>query len=584
VIYILGISCWYHDAAACLVKDGVIVAAAQEERFTRIKHDASFPAHAIRWCLDYAGISPKELTSVSYYDKPFLKFERLLETYVSCIPRGIPSFVRAMPVWLKRNLWIPDILQREIGFDGQVLFCEHHESHAASAFFPSPFRSATILTTDGVGEWATTSIGTGSDSGIRLVKEIHFPHSLGLLYSTFTGYCGFRVNSGEYKLMGLAPYGEPKYVQTILNELIDIKNDGSYRLNLKYFAFPWGLRMYSKAFESLFEGHARIPESDITRKETDLARSIQVVIEDVVLKMARYAVTEFDEKSICMAGGVALNCVANGKLLESEILDRLWIQPAAGDAGGALGAALMVWHQYYGAPRATPGSDAMKVASFGPSYPSDDIREVLEKQSLEYAELDDQNLCKRVATLLEDQKVVGWFQGRMEYGPRALGYRSILADPRRLEMQQHLNQSIKFRESFRPFAPVVLQEKSNAWFQIRSQSPYMLLTAQVIDAEILGEGLNKQSNITSPIAAVTHVDGSARVQTVTRTDHPLLYQLLVEFEARTGCPVLINTSFNVRREPIVSSPDDAVHCFKNTNLDALAIGSFLVIKDSGKTN
>ncbi len=576
--YILGISCWYHDAAACLLKDGIIVAAAQEERFTRIKHDASFPANAIQWCLDYAGISANELTSVAYYDKPFLKFERLLETYLSGVPRGIPSFVKAMPVWLKRNLWIPDILQKGLDFDGQVLFCEHHESHAASAFFPSPFQSATILTTDGVGEWATTSIGTGYGSDILLEKEIHFPHSLGLLYSTFTGYCGFQVNSGEYKLMGLAPYGEPTYTQMILDELIDVKHDGSYRLNLKYFAFPWGLRMYSKAFESLFEGKARIPESDITKKDLNLARSIQVVVEDVVLKMARYAVNESGEKNLCMAGGVALNCVANGKLVQSSICDQIWIQPAAGDAGGALGAALMVWYQHHRARRKPPKSDAMKGLGLGPSYHRQEIQAALEHASLSYMELSDDSLCKCVAELLENQKVIGWFQGRMEYGPRALGYRSILADPRRLEMQQHVNQSIKFRESFRPFAPAVLEEKSNEWFQITTKSPYMLLTAQVNDAATHGDGLQKQKNIQSSIAAVTHVDGSARIQTVSKIDHPLFYQLLTEFEARTECPVLINTSFNVRGEPIVSSPDDAVSCFKNTNMDALAIGPFLVVK------
>ncbi len=576
--YILGVSCWYHDAAACLLKDGVIVAAAQEERFTRIKHDASFPANAIQWCLDYAGISANELTSVAYYDKPFLKFERLLETYLSGVPRGIPSFVKAMPVWLKRNLWIPDILQKGLDFDGQVLFCEHHESHAASAFFPSPFQSATILTTDGVGEWATTSIGAGHGSDILLEKEIHFPHSLGLLYSTFTGYCGFQVNSGEYKLMGLAPYGEPIYTQMILDELIDIKHDGSYRLNLKYFAFPWGLRMYSKAFESLFEGKARIPESDITKKDLNLACSIQVVVEDVVLKMARYAVNESGEKNLCMAGGVALNCVANGKLVQSSICDQIWIQPAAGDAGGALGAALMAWFQHHKARRKPPKSDAMKGLGLGPSYHRQEIQSALEHASLSYMELSDDSLCKCVAELLENQKVIGWFQGRMEYGPRALGYRSILADPRRLEMQQHVNQSIKFRESFRPFAPAVLEEKSNEWFQITTKSPYMLLTAQVNDAATHGDGLQKQKNIQSSIAAVTHVDGSARIQTVSKIDHPLFYQLLTEFEARTECPVLINTSFNVRGEPIVSSPDDAVSCFKNTNMDALAIGPFLVVK------
>ncbi len=577
--YILGISCWYHDAAACLLKDGVILAAAQEERFTRIKHDASFPVNAITWCLDYAGIKAEELSAVAYYDKPFLKFERILETYLASVPRGIPSFLKAMPVWLKRSLWIPEILRKEIGFHGKLLFCEHHESHAASAFFPSPFDQAAILTTDGVGEWATTSIGVGHQSRLVLEKEIHFPHSLGLLYSTFTGYCGFRVNSGEYKLMGLAPYGEPKYVQTILDELIDLKEDGSYRLNLRYFAFPWGLRMYSREFERLFDGPARTPESSITRKEIDLARSIQVVIERAVLRMARQAGRVSDDRKLCMAGGVALNCVANGKILESGFFEKIWIQPASGDAGGALGAALMAWHQYMRSSREVDSHDTMKGATLGPSYTADEIRTVLDQASISYEELDDDALCERVAELLVGQNVIGWFQGRMEYGPRALGSRSILADPRNLAMQQHVNQSIKFRESFRPFAPAVLAEKSSEWFELKNESPYMLLTAQVKGAHIEGDGLERQQNIESPIAAVTHVDGSARVQTVRRQDHPLFYQLLQEFETRTGCPVLINTSFNVRGEPIVCTPQDAVNCFKNTRMDILMIGPFLVQKD-----
>lgn len=577
--YILGISCWYHDAAACLLKDGEIIAAAQEERFTRIKHDASLPVNAIAWCLQHAGIKSEELTLIAYYDKPFLKFERLLETYLATVPFGIPSFMKAMPVWLKRNIWIPEILRKEISFDGQLLFCEHHESHAASAFFPSPFESAAIVTTDGVGEWATTSIGTGSGSNFTLQGEIHFPHSLGLLYSTFTGYCGFRVNSGEYKLMGLAPYGQPTYVQTILNELIDLKDDGSYQLNLNYFAYPWGLRMYSKAFEQLFGGPARVPESPITHKEIDLARSVQVVIEEAVLRIARHAVSTTGEQDLCMAGGVALNCVANGNLLRAGVCERLWIQPAAGDAGGSLGAALIAWYQYHGASRSIARSDAMKGSRLGPSFNHQEIRKVLEQASLSYEELDQPTLCRRVAQLLEDQKVVGWFQGPMEFGPRALGNRSILADPRHLYMQKHVNQSIKFRESFRPFAPVVLADKCAQWFDLSKDSPYMLLTAQVKGAKITGDGLDKQRHITSSIAAVTHVDGSARVQTVHQHDDPLFYQLLREFEIRTGCPVLINTSFNVRGEPIVCSPTDAVNCFKNTNMDVLVIESFLVMND-----
>lgn len=578
VTYILGISCWYHDSAACLLKDGIIIAAAQEERFTRVKHDASLPVNAIAWCLSHAGITAEDLSIVSYYDKPFLKFERLLETYLSGVPQGIPSFIKAMPVWLKRSLWIPDILRKEIGFRGTLLFCEHHESHAASAFFPSPFDRAAIITTDGVGEWATTSLGIGNRSGIVLKEEIHFPHSLGLLYSTFTGYCGFRVNSGEYKLMGLAPYGEPRFVQTILDELVDLKEDGSYRLNIRYFSFPWGLRMYSRAFEDLFGGRARSPESSITRRELDLARSIQVVTEEVVQRMARRAATESGERKLCMAGGVALNCVANGKLLRSGLFEEIWIQPAAGDAGGALGAALMAWHDYAQVPREACVPDAMEGAKLGPSYDADDIRAALETASMPYEELSEEPLCRRTAESLAAQKVIGWFQGRMEYGPRALGNRSILADPRQLRMQRHVNQSIKFRENFRPFAPAVLVEKVSDWFDMNNESPYMLLTAQVRDAHIRGEGLERQRNIESPIAAVTHVDGSARVQTVSEQGNSLFYRLLQKFEALTGCPVLVNTSFNVRGEPIVCAPEDAIRCFQDTHMDILVIGPFWVSK------
>ncbi|MDE2827057.1 MAG: carbamoyltransferase [Bacteroidota bacterium] len=576
--YILGISCWYHDSAACLLKDGIIVAAAQEERFTRVKHDASLPVNAIAWCLRYAGITAADLSIVSYYDKPFLKFERLLETYLAGAPQGIASFLKAMPVWLKRSLWIPDILRKEIGFRGTLLFCEHHESHAASAFFPSPFDQAAIITTDGVGEWATTSLGVGNRSGIVLKEEIHFPHSLGLLYSTFTGYCGFRVNSGEYKLMGLAPYGEPRYVQTILDKLVDLKDDGSYRLNLRYFSFPWGLRMYSRAFEDLFGGRARSPESSITRRELDLARSIQMVTEEVVQRMARRTARESGERKLCMAGGVALNCVANGKLLRSGLFEEIWIQPAAGDAGGALGAALMAWHDYAQVPREPSVPDAMEGAKLGPSYAADDIRTALETASMPYEELSEETLYRRTAESLADQKVIGWFQGRMEYGPRALGNRSILADPRQLRMQRHVNQSIKFRENFRPFAPAVLAENVSDWFDMTHESPYMLLTAHVRDAHIQGEGLERQRNIESPIAAVTHVDGSARVQTVSEQGNPLFYKLLQKFEALTGCPVLVNTSFNVRGEPIVCSPEDAIKCFQDTHMDILVIGPFWVSK------
>ncbi|MYI43586.1 MAG: hypothetical protein F4113_06615, partial [Rhodothermaceae bacterium] len=446
------------------------------------------------------------------------------------------------------------------------------------AFFPSPLDQAASITTDGAGARATTSLGGGNRSGIVLKEEIHFPHSLGLLYSTFTGYCGFRVNSGEYKLMGLAPYGEPRYVQTILDELIDLKEDGSYRLNIRYFSFPWGLGMYSRAFDDLFGGPARSPESSITRRELDLARSIQVVTEKAVQRMARRAARESGERKLCMAGGVALNCVANGKLLRSGLFEEIWIQPAAGDAGGALGAALMAWHDYAQVPREPCVPDAMEGAKLGPSYDADDIRAALEIASIRYEELSEETLCRRTAESLADQKVIGWFQGRMEYGPRALGNRSILADPRQLRMQRHVNQSIKFRENFRPFAPAVLAEKVSDWFDMTQESPYMLLTAQVWDANIQGEGLERQRNIESPIAAVTHVDGSARVQTVSEQGNPLFYRLLQKFEALTGCPVLVNTSFNVRGEPIVCAPEDAIKCFQDTHMDILVIGPFWVNK------
>ncbi len=575
---ILGLSCWYHDAAACLLVDGRIAAAAQEERFTRKKHDASFPKRATAWCLQHVGLEAANLDAVAFYDKPFLKFERLLETYLTYAPQGLPSFLKAMPVWLKRSLWIPDLIRKELGYEGLLLFPEHHESHAASAFFPSPFERAAIITTDGVGEWTTTSWGTGSGSGFELQAEIHFPHSLGLFYSAVTGFCGFRVNSGEYKLMGLAPYGTPRYTQVMLDDLVDLKADGSFRLNMRYFAWPWKLRMTARPFERLFGGPPRQPESPLTTREMDLARSAQVVIEEALLRMTRHVRKETGERNLCMAGGVALNCVANGKLLREHIFDRLWVQPAAGDAGGALGAAQMALHGHAKVSRTVMRPDAMEGALLGPVYSDVVIRRELENAAVPFKAIGYDGLSDYVAQLLAAQQVVGWFQGRMEYGPRALGSRSILADPRGVEMRSHVNRKIKFREGFRPFAPVVIAEKAQDWFDLGRESPYMLMTCQVRDTAIKGEGLARLEGIRSPVAAVTHVDGSARVQTVSNETHPLFYQLLQAFEERTGCPVLINTSFNVRGEPIVCTPQEALMCFLCTHMDVLVLGPYVVHK------
>ena len=573
---ILGISCWYHDAAACLLQDGRIAAAAQEERFTRVKHDASFPRHAINWCLEHAGLATGDLDLVAFYDKPFLKFERLLETYLTCAPRGLASFIRAMPIWLKRSLWIPDILRKELDFEGVLIFPEHHESHAASAFFPSPFERAAIITLDGVGEWTTTSWGTGRGAELKLLSEIHFPHSLGLFYSAVTYFCGFRVNSGEYKLMGLAPYGEPKYVQQMLDELIDLKSDGSFRLNMRYFSFPWRLTMTHGPFAKLFGGPPRKPEGALTERTMNLARSAQVVIEEAVLRLAHHVQRTTKEKHLCLAGGVALNCVMNGRLHRSGLFEDIWIQPAAGDAGGALGAALMAWHGYAKAGRTPAAPDAMRGALLGGRFTTEQIRTVLEANGLDYEELEPAVLLHQTAELLEQQRVIGWFQGRMEYGPRALGNRSILADPRSGEMQSRVNLKIKYRESFRPFAPAVRVEDADTWFDYATTSPYMLMTAPVRKALTEGEGQRRLKNIESPIPAVTHVDGSARIQTVDAAVNPLFHQLLTTFKERTGCPVLVNTSFNVRGEPIVCTPQDAVTCFLRTHMDVLAIGPFVV--------
>ncbi|MBP7416640.1 MAG: carbamoyltransferase [Pyrinomonadaceae bacterium] len=599
--YILGISAFYHDAAACLVRDGEIIAAAQEERFTRIKHDEAFPENAVQFCLDHAGIDRKQLDHVAFYDKPLLTFERLLETYIDYAPSGFRSFLKAMPVWMTEKLWTRETLARETGFEGKILFTEHHESHAASAFYPSPFESAAILTIDGVGEWATSSVGVGRDNKVELLSELRFPHSLGLLYSAFTYFTGFKVNSGEYKLMGLAPYGEPIYTQKILDNLIDLRDDGSLRLDMQYFNFAAGLTMTNDAFAGLFGGPARKSESEITQREMDLARSVQEVTEIAMLRMANYAHRETGEKNLCLAGGVALNCVGNGRILRDGPFENLWIQPAAGDAGGAVGAALSVWHQYLGNERSIEhrtGKDAMSGSYFGPEFSTAEIRSALDLAGAVYHELDISEIVKRTAGQLSEGKVVGWFQGRMEFGPRALGNRSILGDPRSREMQRQMNLKIKYRESFRPFAPAVLRERVADFFEMTEASPYMLLVAPVSEKVRVEDetgdnaaGLDKLQVPRSTIPAVTHVDLSARVQTVERDDNERFYDLIAKFGDITGTPVLINTSFNVRGEPIVCTPEDAFRCFMRTEMDVLVVGDILLLKseqtaeaDSGDIN
>jgi carbamoyltransferase len=591
-MHILGISAYYHDSAACLVRDGRLVAAAQEERFTRKKHDSDFPARAVEYCLREGGITGGQLDYVAFYDKPLLKFERLLETYIDYAPRGLRSFLMAMPVWLKEKLWIREqVAEKCRGFGGKVLFTEHHESHAASAFFPSPFERAAVLTMDGVGEWATSSYGYGRGNELHLLKELHFPHSLGLLYSAFTYYTGFRVNSGEYKVMGLAPYGEPRFVRQILDELIDLREDGSLRLNMKYFDFAAGLRMTSRAFDGLFGGPARKPESELTQREMDLARSVQDVTEEAMLRMARHVHKETGERNLCLAGGVALNCVGNGRILREGPFKRVWIQPAAGDAGGSLGAALSVWHQYLGNSRDVEEvcgahSDGMRGAYLGPSYSGEEIQQFLDSAGARYRRVPRAELAGEVARLLAEEKVVGWFQGRMEFGPRALGGRSILGDPRSPRMQSQMNLKIKYRESFRPFAPSILRERVADYFELDADSPYMLLVAPVraelrvpvTEAEERLFGIDKLNVPRSTIPAVTHVDYSARVQTVRREDSPAYYDLLSAFEQLTGCPVLVNTSFNVRGEPIVCTPEQAYACFMRTEMDCLVLEDFVLEK------
>ena len=595
-VNILGLSAWYHDSAACLVQDGHITAAAQEERFTRKKHDERFPENAIRFCLQTGQIGIQDLTHVVFYEKPFLKFDRLLHSYLATAPYGLRSFLKAMPLWLKEKLWqkadLYDRLTQMGGNQGllaPLLFTEHHEAHAASAFFPSPFSEAAVLTVDGVGEWTTSSWGVGRGSTLELRAEQQFPHSIGLLYSAFTYYCGFKVNSGEYKLMGLAPYGEPTFVDRIYRELLDLKEDGSFRLNLSYFDFVAGLRMTHERFHSLFGGPPRAAESSLTQRDMDLARSIQEVTEEILFRMARHVRRETGLPKLCLAGGVALNCVANGRILREGVFDELWIQPAAGDAGGALGAALAIWYQHLGNPRSPDGKhDTLRGALLGPDFGREQILEALATPNPgeRTTELTETELAPRVASLLAAEKVVGWFQGRMEFGPRALGARSILGDARSAKMQSVMNLAIKFRESFRPFAPVVRLEHVADWFDLNHPSPYMLLVAPVaarqlrpltaLEAQLTG--LEKLRVPRSTIPAVTHVDGSARVQTVDAAVHPRLDALLAEFERQTGCPVLVNTSFNVRGEPIVCTPGDALQCFRRTNMDALVLGNFLLEK------
>ncbi|MFX0145268.1 MAG: carbamoyltransferase [Candidatus Hodarchaeota archaeon] len=586
-MYILGISAFYHDSAACLVRDGEILSAVQEERFTRKKHDYCFPSNAIRYCLDSAGIEGRDLDYIAFYDKPFIKFERLLETYLCYAPRGIRSFWKSIPVWIKQKLWIPDLIKKETGYQGKIIYPEHHESHAASAFFPSPFKRAAFLTIDGVGEWTTTSFGVGHDNRLEIDSEIHFPHSLGLLYSAFTYYTGFKVNSGEYKVMGLAPYGEPKYVDVILNELIDLKDDGSYRLNMEYFDYCVGLTMTNGRFARLFDGPPRKSESRLTQKEMDLARSIQVVTEEVMLRSARHVHKVTGEKYLCLAGGVALNCVGNGRILREGPFDDIWIQPAAGDAGGALGAALLTWYQYLDKERVVNGNQDFQKGSFlGPSYTSDEIEEFFKNRDITYQELPYDEIPHIVADLIAQGKVVGWFQGRMEFGPRALGSRSIIGDARSPKMQSVMNLKIKFRESFRPFAPSVLNEYVSDYFEIDHPSPYMLLVAYVkpekrrkmTGAEHRLWGIDKLNVVRSEVPAITHVDYSARLQTVHGDTNPLYHGTIKAFYELTGCPVIVNTSFNVRGEPIVCSPLDAYTCFMRTEMDLLVMGNYILDK------
>jgi len=588
---ILGISAFYHDSAACLVIDGKIISAAQEERFTRKKHDYRFPVNAARFCLEYSNLKIRDVDIIAFYDKPFLKFERLLETYLTYAPVGIKSFIKAMPLWIKQKLWIKDLIKKELGYEGEIIFPEHHESHAASAFYPSPFSDAAILTLDGVGEWTTTSYGIGEGNKINLIADIKYPHSIGLLYSAFTYFTGFRVNSGEYKVMGLAPYGKPKYVDVIMNELIDLKDDGSFKMNMKYLNYNTGLTMTNNKFAKLFGGPARKPELELTQREMDLARSIQEVTEEIMLRMARHVKKETGKNKLCLAGGVALNCVANGKILRENIFDDIWIQPAASDAGGALGAAFFAWYQYLGNERKVSGNDDSQKGSYlGPEFNDEVVKSFLDSNNLLYEKLEEDEVIEKTAGFINDQKVIGWFQGRMEFGPRALGNRSIIGDARSPGMQKKMNHKIKYRESFRPFAPSVLEEKVSEYFDIHTPSPYMLLVAdvqknkrkQMTEEENRLFGIEKLSIKRSEIPAVTHVDYSARIQTVNGKHNLKYYKLLKKFDEKYNCPVIINTSFNVRGEPIVCTPEDAYKCFMRTEMDYLVMGNFILNKEDQK--
>lgn len=594
LLRILGISAFYHDSAACLIEDGQIVAAAQEERFTRKKHDAGFPKNAIQYCLKEGQCGLDQVDYVSFYDKPFLKFERLLETYVAFAPRGFRSFLMAIPLWLKEKLFQKILLRDELkklgasaDIEGHLLFAEHHQSHAASAFFASPFEEAVVLTMDGVGEWTTTSAAVGRGNHLEILKEIHFPHSIGLLYSAFTYYLGFKVNSGEYKVMGLAPYGEARHTGIILDKLIDLKADGTFRLDMQYFDYCTGLKMTNEKFNELFGGPPRNPEESLTQKHMDLAASVQWVTEEIVLRLTRSLSGETGSKNLCLAGGVALNCVVNGKILRDGKFEQIWIQPAAGDAGGAVGAALAAYYTHLGKPRQTNGQDAMSGGYLGPGYEEIEIEQQLSAAGARFEKLNDSDLIAATADALVAGKAVGWFQGRMEFGPRALGARSILGDPRSATMQKALNLRVKYRESFRPFAPAVLREDVSDWFELDCDSPYMLLVANVVknkqrqmtEEEQALFGIDKLNVPRSEIPAVTHVDYSARIQTVDRETNPRFHELLSAFKARTGCPVLVNTSFNVRGEPIVCSPEDAFRCFMGSEIELLVIGNCVLYKE-----
>jgi carbamoyltransferase len=603
---ILGLSAYYHDSAACLVEDGRILAAAQEERFTRKKHDAGFPARAVEYCLREAGITARQLDLVGFYEKPLVKFSRLIETYIACAPRGLQSYLKALPLWLSQKLWMQDDIRAQLdGYEGDILFGEHHESHAASAFYPSPFEQAAIVTIDGVGEWATSSIGAGRGNDIELLHELRFPHSLGLLYSAFTSFTGFKVNSGEYKVMGLASYGRPTFVKLIKDRLLEIRDDGSLWMNMEYFTYPHGLTMTGEAFERLLGGPSRQPEDQLTQRQMDLARSIQEITEEVMLKMAAFAHRETGMRDLCLAGGVALNCVGNGRILRTGPFEQIWVQPAAGDAGGALGCALALWHRFLEQPRVSsertgawerttesshPGStsryaDGMNGSFLGPGFGEDEIAQFLEANGYKARRLNTAELADEVAGLLADEKVVGLLLGRMEFGPRALGARSIIGDARSPRMQSVMNLKIKFRESFRPFAPSVLREHVHEWFDLDADSPYMLLVADVRSDRRLPQpdastawGIGSLKIPRSVVPAVTHVDYSARIQTVRRETHPRYYDIIEAFYRRTGCPVIVNTSFNVRGEPLVCTPADAYRCFMRTNMDALVLENYILEK------